>query len=99
MYDDAVKGLFAVGNLMSGSSKIKSEVYELGLVDILFNIHKEDKLNMDNYGSAYSFAVKDFVWLISVLLERYQGKIRNQICLKDVVIFTFFFFLFQWELV
>ncbi|EAR97316.2 importin subunit alpha, putative (macronuclear) [Tetrahymena thermophila SB210] len=76
-------GLFMTGNLISGNKKLKEMLYEQNLIDILFQIHSLDKLNTDNYGQLYYEGIKDYIWLISVFLEKNQGKFKSKICTKD----------------
>jgi hypothetical protein len=47
------QGFFLVGNMIGGSIKTKNIVYQLGCIDSLFDIHKSDKLNEDNYGPLF----------------------------------------------
>ncbi|KAL4498581.1 hypothetical protein ABPG72_019699 [Tetrahymena utriculariae] len=77
------QGLFMSGNLISGNRKIKEMLYEQNFIDILFQIHSLDKLNTDNYGELYYNGIKDYIWLISVFLEKNQGKFKSKICTKD----------------
>ncbi|KAL4449268.1 hypothetical protein ABPG74_015650 [Tetrahymena malaccensis] len=77
------QGLFMCGNLISGNRKIKEMLYEQNFIDILFQIHSLDKLNTDDYGQLYYNGIKDYLWLISVFLEKNQGKFKNKIITKD----------------